>query len=281
MKRLALSSLAISLVLVGGCAAMQEAHRRQVQDSLSFAPGVDLGDYGRVTILPLECGGPLCGPDYVKSVFDGSAMALSRVGYDVYAYERFEQLMVRSYQTVVVEEKTTVTTTGSTGATGGVSMSITGDDMGGSVSATIVDPDTGETISVGVSAGMHGAHAHVTEQQTGSTTAHTTVTHAVPSVVIYEELPVTARTWVLEESGINGVITGRVVVSEPDSVTGFVSVRTFLRMGDADTGRMVWQFEWEDTAHDGRPDVPEAINRTIMALEEAHRMHMGMPARNI
>jgi hypothetical protein len=284
MSRLitSVSSLAFALVLATGCAAMHEAHRRHVHESLSFAPNADLADYGRITLLPLECGGPLCEADHVRSVLDGSGMALSRVGYDVYDYERFEQLMVRSYQAVVVEETTTTETTTTTGhAGGGIHMAMTGDEMGGSVSVTATDPETGETIHVGVSAGLHGAHATVATEQQGSATTHTTVTRTVPSVIVYEELPVAKRTWVLAESGIHGVVTGRVVVSEPDDVTGFVSVRTHLRMGDAETGQMVWQFEWEDTAHDGRPDIPEAIARTVMAFEEAHRMHMGLPPRNM
>ena len=71
-------------------------------------------------------------------------------------------------------------------------------------------------------------------------------------------------------SGIRGVITGRVNVSQPDDVTGWRDVHVIIRLGDAATGALIWQGEWtEDTDDDQTTSqgLKEAMDHLDRALK--------------
>jgi len=55
-------------LLVSGCAAMQQAHEKAIDDSLALTYGADLSQYRRVLVDRLTCQGDLCDPAVMENL---------------------------------------------------------------------------------------------------------------------------------------------------------------------------------------------------------------------
>lgn len=235
MISLTKSLLALPLagaLLLSGCAAMQAQYDASLDNAVTVAP-VDQVAYTQVAVDAFACSesGHPCPMQMGQMASDQLAMTLSRLGYQVFDTAQFQAWLVTP-PTVMV-------------ATGPPSLDMSIGPNGVSISAN----DGYEEVSA--YSGPDGVYVG-----------------GGPGYVVYESLPIESRQVIIEQSGIRGVVTGRIMVAPPDSTTGWQEVHVLIRLGDAQTGALIWQGEWREEAMDS--ETPEqALQEAMQHLERA------------
>lgn len=96
--------------------------------------------------------------------------------------------------------------------------------------------------------------------------------------VMYDELPPEKRTQIIKQvvsNGVKGVVSGRMSIGAPDSVTKFRTLTVVLKLSDLQTGRMIWIGRWQQNVFESNKEsVQTSINQAAQALGKALKMKL-------
>lgn len=83
--------LATAALSLSGCAAMEQARQKQIDESISVTAGTQLGAFRRVGLERIECAGKPCTPDMEASITREVSRSLTDACYGVVEADRFSR----------------------------------------------------------------------------------------------------------------------------------------------------------------------------------------------
>ncbi|TNE45788.1 MAG: hypothetical protein EP343_25600 [Deltaproteobacteria bacterium] len=96
--------------------------------------------------------------------------------------------------------------------------------------------------------------------------------------LMYDEIPQAKRVQIIkkvESNGVKGVVSGRMTIGAPDSVTKFRKLTVLLKLSDLQTGRMIWIGRWEQNVFESnQQSIQSAIDQAAQNLSKALKMKL-------